>query len=214
MGAGDGSHRVGPGTLVLRFVTDDASKPPQVELRSFSLRERFSVEPKGGFWSATVATDALSRATPDGDGVAARGVVSSGTGGPTLSWGGPVNGYRIDGIVNCTGSLCGKFGAPPPGRSPTGTAPHGVRFEPLRFGSSGLTFEMLGYSVVSQAESPRQKTTLRLSGKAASWVCVHPRTAASGAVDGSRQALVSGPAGARGPQPASVSRPDSERPAG
>jgi hypothetical protein len=185
MGAGDGSHPVGPGTLVLRFIADDPAQPPRVELRSFELHEHFSVEPKGAFWSATVVTDALARATPDGDGVVARGTVApaAGTGGaPTLRWDGPIPTYRSDGAVNCTGSLCGNFGAPPPGRSPTRTATHAVKFEPLRFGASGLTFEMLGYSVVSQDQSPHQKTMLAVSGRAASWVCTRPRSAETGEV--------------------------------
>jgi len=219
MGAGDGTHHVGPGTLVLRFiVADDAAKPPHVELRGFELHQRFSVEPKGVFWSATVATDALARATPNPAGVAARGILSNGAGAPTLRWDGPVSGYRVDGVMNCTGSLCGKFGAPPPGRSPTGTAPHPVKFEPLRFGGSGLTFEMLGYSVVSQDESPRQKTALHLFGKASRWVCAQPRTAVSGGAGDAHPALFT-PARGRGPReneppPATVAHPGDPPPAG
>jgi hypothetical protein len=169
-GAGDGSHKVGPGTLVLRFDVSDPAQPARVELRAFELHQHFSIEPKAVFWSGKVVTDALARATPDSDGVIARGAVS----GSTLQWTSQVHGYRSDGAVNCTGSLCGNFGAPPPGSSPTHTPVHDVRFEPLRFGASGLTFDM-GFAVVSRAASPRQTTLLQLGGRAASWVCVRPR---------------------------------------
>jgi hypothetical protein len=196
MGAGDGSHNVGPGSLVLRFEDEDPTQPPRVQLRAFELHEHFSVEPKGAFWSATVVTDALAQAVADGDGVIARGAVTSGPPAPTLQWSGPIQAYRSDGALNCTGSLCGNFGAPPPGRSPTHTAPHPVRFEALRFGSSGLTFQMVGYAVVSQDASPRQKTLLSVSGRASSWVCVRPRAAASKGSGGAAARPVPAPSGA------------------
>jgi hypothetical protein len=179
MGAGDGTHRVGPGTLVLRFEDGDANQPPQVQLRGFELHEHFSVEPKSAFWSATIVTDSLTQATADGDGIVARGALATSAQAPTLQWTDLVRGYRSDGSLTCTGSLCGNFGAPAAGRTATHMAPHPVKFEPLRFGASGLTFDMVGYAVVAQDASPRQKTLLLLSGRAASWVCVRPRGVAS-----------------------------------
>jgi hypothetical protein len=172
MGAGDGAHRVGPGALVLRFFVERPE--PHVELRAFDLREHFAIMPRAVFFSATVFTDAIAKATPDDDGVIARGVLATTPAGPTLRWSSPVRAYRSDGVLSCEGSLCGKFGAPAPGRSATHTPPHAVRFESFRFGGSGLTFEMMGYSVVSEEASPRQKTSLHLEGRASSWVCVEP----------------------------------------
>jgi hypothetical protein len=167
-GAGNGTYRVGPGTLVLRFDAQDPARPARVELRSFELHQHFAVEPKAVFWSGKVVTDAMARATPDGDGVMARGTLT----GDTLRWSGQVNGYRSDGSLECSGSLCGNFGAPPQGRSATHSAAHPVTFESLRFGGSGATFDMVGFSVVSRGASPRQTTLLQLKGRAASWVCV------------------------------------------
>ena len=58
-------------------------------------------------------------------------------------------------------------------------AAHPVKFEALRFGASGLTFDMVGYATVAQDASPRQKTLLLVTGRASSRVCVRPRGAAS-----------------------------------
>ena len=170
MGAGDGVHRVGPGTMVLRFDDEDGAQPGHVELRSFDLVQHFAVEPSGAFFSATIVTQADARVTPDASGAAARGTVV----GDLLRWAGPVLGYRTDGAIGCTGSLCGKFGAPPPGRSEIHGAPHAVQFQSLRFHASGATFQM-PYALVSQDAAPRQRTFLSLEGRATSWVCLRPR---------------------------------------
>ena len=161
MGAGDGVHTVGPGALVLRL--DDRAR---ATLMAFELREFFAVSPRAVVWNATVVTDVTMRATPDSSGVAGGGVLAN----DVLRWAGPIRGYRSDGALTCDGSLCGKFGAPPPGRTELHWPPAPVRFQPLQFDEGGATFRM-PYTLVSHTESPRQRTYLALAGREAHRTC-------------------------------------------
>jgi hypothetical protein len=168
LAAGDGVHSIGPGTLVLRF---DRAKA-RVQLVTFDLKEHFAVSPKAVLWNGTVVTDAEMRATPDGSGAIAAGTFSDGT----LRWAGPLHGYRTEGSLVCDGSLCGKFGAPPPGRSDIHSPPTVVHFQPLRFAEGGAAFQM-PYALVSQSDSPRQKTYLSISGREANRSCLQAAAA-------------------------------------
>ncbi len=170
MGAGDGVHAVGPGLMVLRF--DDAGDggPGRVELRSFELLEHFSLEPQSFLVSARIVTHVMARAAADESGVIASGTVE----GDAIHWDTPLRGYHTDGALECTGSLCGNFGAPAPGRTELHSAPRPVKLAPFRFKASGLTFQM-PFVLVSQDRSPPQKGSLALSGRAKSWVCAQPR---------------------------------------
>ena len=96
MGAGDGVHSIGPGTLVLRI----DERKSHAELIAFDLKEHFAISPQAVLWSATVVTDASMHTRPDGGGAAAAGTLANGT----LRWVGPVRGYRTDGALQCDGS--------------------------------------------------------------------------------------------------------------
>jgi hypothetical protein len=161
MGAGDGVHSVGPGALVLRLDTLSG----RARLVAFDLRERFAVTPSAIMWNATVLTDAAVRIAPDASGDAGSGRLLDGV----LRWSGPVRGYRTDGALICNGNLCGKFGAPPPGRSDLHTPPVAVRFQPLLFEGDD-TFQM-GYALVSESQSPPQKTYLAMAGRRTHQAC-------------------------------------------
>jgi hypothetical protein len=161
MGAGDGIHTIGPGSMVLRV--DDRGR---ATLTGFELREYFAISPKALVWNATVVTDATMRATPDASGVAGGGTLAN----DALWWEGPIQGYRADGVLICDGSLCGKFGAPPAGRSEMHLPPAPVHFQPLRFTDGGTTFQM-PYTLVSHSESPRERTYLALTGREANRTC-------------------------------------------
>lgn len=162
MGAGDGIHTIGPGSMVLHV--DDHGR---ATLTGFELREYFSVSPRALVWNATVVTDATMRATPDALGVAGGGTLTN----DALWWEGPIQGYRADGVLICDGSLCGKFGAPPAGRSEMHLPPAAVHFQPLRFADGGATFQM-PYTLVSHSESPRERTYLALAGREANRSCL------------------------------------------
>jgi hypothetical protein len=170
MGAGDGVHAVGPGTMVLRFDDEDGQKPGHVELRSFEILQHFSLQPKSFIMSADIVTHAMARAGAGADGVVAAGTLA----GDALRWDTAMRGYHTDGTLSCDGSLCGNFGAPPAGKSPLHSAPRAVQLQPFRFKGSGLTVQM-PQALVSQDTSPPQKGYLALSGKAKSWVCVRAR---------------------------------------
>jgi hypothetical protein len=159
MAAGDGVHAVGPGALVLRFDDRDGAPAGRARVLSFEIAEHFAVHPQAVLWRASVVTDASARAAGD------RGV-PTGLGtleGDILRWQGPIRGYRTDGALTCDGSLCGRFGAPPQGRSPLHVASGDVHFQPLRFRSGGSSFEM-PYSLVAESESPKQRTFLAIDG--------------------------------------------------
>lgn len=170
MGAGDGVHQVGPGTLVLRMTPHEGAGA-DVELRAFSLQERFTIEPKAVLLSATVTTQATARAMPEATGVLASGTLTA----DTVRWAGPMRGYRTDGWIRCDGSLCGSFGAPPQGQTDIHSATRPITLAPLRFQGSGKTLQMAGSALVSKDESPRQSTFLTFSGRAKSWVCLRRR---------------------------------------
>jgi hypothetical protein len=167
MAAGDGVHPVGPGALVIRFDDHDGAPLGRARVLSFELAEHFTIHPHAVLWNANVVTDASARATPDASGSSAHGTLS----GDVLRWDGPVRGYRTDGALTCDGSLCGRFGAPPPGRTPLHMASGAVQLEPLRFGRGAATFEM-AYSLVSESESPHQRTFLAMKGREAKRACV------------------------------------------
>jgi hypothetical protein len=164
MGAGDGTFPVGPGTLVLRVDTQAA----RTTLVRFDLQERFAIRPNAVMWHATLLTDTAARAVPDATGAAASGRwLRDGV----LRWDTPLHNYRSDGALTCSGSLCGKFGAPPPGRSELHQASTTIRLEPFRFDRTGQTFQM-DFVLVSSSEAPRQRTYLAVAGRRVASTCL------------------------------------------
>jgi hypothetical protein len=164
MGAGNGTFPVGPGTLVLRLDTQAA----RGMLLRFDLQEHFAIRPNAVLWNATVVTDTAARVVADGAGAAASG---RWFGDGILQWDAPLHGYRSDGSLTCDGSLCGKFGAPPQGRSELHQASSAVRWQPFRFDREGQTFQM-DFALVSSSEAPRQRSYLALAGRRTGRTCI------------------------------------------
>ena len=90
--------------------------------------------------------------------------------GRTVAWATKVSGLQTDGKVDCVGSLCGSFGAPPKGTSPLHVGPNDVEFQPFEFGSDGKTFTMSS-AFVSKTAQPQQTAHLALAGREVSRVC-------------------------------------------
>jgi hypothetical protein len=133
---------------------------------AYDMRERFVITSKTLLWTTQVTTDTKTRGTPDTCGVAAEGQLT----GNVLGWSGPVRGYRTDGTLTCDGSLCGKFGAPPPGQSDLHIGPGPVQFRPFVFAKDMKTFTMQE-TLVATTDMPKQKAHLVLAGREARRSC-------------------------------------------
>lgn len=166
MGAGDGVFPVGPGKAVVRFDNVNGAPGGHARLTAYSMHERVSITSKAAFWSATVVTDTTSRA----DGTSAEGTLT----GSTLAWAGPMRGYTTDGKMNCDGSLCGKFGAPPQGDSTVHLGARPIPLAPFQYGKDMKTFAM-SFVQVSQSDgtsSPKQTSFEAVSGREVKRTCV------------------------------------------
>jgi hypothetical protein len=168
MGAGDGTHVIGPGSVTLRF--EGPVGPGPVKMLSYQMTERFTVNATAMFWKTSVTTDAQSAATPDGCGVVAAGKLER----PTLAWSTPMRGYHTDGTLTCEGSMCGKFGAPPPGKSDLHEPARPVQLASFEFAPDLKTFTMAA-TQVSKSESPSQTTYIGLAGREVKRTCVVPK---------------------------------------
>jgi len=166
LGAGNGTHPIGPGRLVLRF--DDVNGAPggAVRVVEYELTDRFVLTPHYLFVSATITTDTVTRTTPDASGSSAEGVLR----GRKIAWTGPWRGMHSDGFLTCEGSLCGKFGAPPSGRSPSHTPPHPAPFSSFELAEDGKTFRM-DWSVESHQDSPSETSLVALGGRETRRIC-------------------------------------------
>ena len=78
----------------------------------------------------------------------------------------------------CSGSMCGKFGAPPSGTSPIDDAPVGVTFKPFAFSPDRSTFTM-PYTLLNKSTSPSQTTYLALAGRRVGQTCATEVAAAA-----------------------------------
>jgi hypothetical protein len=168
MGAGNGTFPVGPGTLVLRVDTQDMG----ARLQRFDLHEHFAIHPNAVMWNATLVTDAAVHVAPSGTGAVASGRWA---GDGVLHWDSPLRNYRSDGSLTCEGSLCGKFGAPPQGRSEVHQT-SAIRLQPFRFDREGQTFQM-DRTLVSSSEAPHQRTYLALAGRRVARTCLQAEPA-------------------------------------
>jgi len=167
MGAGDGVFPVGPGHAVVRFDSVNGAPGGHARLNSYTMHERVTVTSKAAFWSATVTTDTNSKAS---DGTSAEGSLN----GSTLTWSGPMRGYATDGRMNCEGSLCGKFGAPPPGDSTVHMPARNIPLAPFQYGKDMKTFAMT-FVQISQSDgssSPKQTSFEAVSGREVRRTCV------------------------------------------
>jgi hypothetical protein len=164
--AGDGVHKIGPGRLVLRVPTEGDRLSGRVRMLSYLMHDEFTVVAKTLFWATTVKNDTQTTATPDANGTIAEGSLE----GRKLTWSTVLNGMHTDGSLNCDGSFCGKFGAPPEGPSDVHTAPHPVTFAPFEFDADQKTFTM-AYSVVARSDTPSQTSRISLAGREARRTC-------------------------------------------
>jgi hypothetical protein len=165
MGAGDGVYAVGPGKAVIHFEDRGGNPGGHAKLTSYGIHEHVSVTSKALFLSATVVTDTSSRAT--GDGASTEGNLND----HTLAWSGPIRTYRTDGTMTCDGSLCGKFGAPPPGSSEVHMGPRTIQPAPYQFAPDMKTFSM-AFIQTSQSDSPKQTSFEAISGRETKRTCV------------------------------------------
>lgn len=162
MGQGNGVYAIGPGTAVVRYAGNDA------KLAAYRMREAFRVDATAVFWKTHVTTDSWTTVAADACGV----VANASLGGRTLTWNSDVK-ARTDGTVTCDGSLCGKFGAPPPGTTPLHIALHDVHFRPWAFSADMKTFAM-PRTWISQSEMPKQTGFIFVSGREVRRTCVQP----------------------------------------
>lgn len=159
LGAGDGVYAIGPGEMTLRF-EDKGGKPGgKVQMLAYKMRDHFVVKTRALFFTTTVKTRTNTRATPVG-GIAAAGKLS----GQRLDWSSKVRGYRTDGYLVCEGTLCGKFGAPPAGRSELHIGPNDVQFSSLTFSADLKRFTMPS-TFVSKTKMPKQTAHVELKGR-------------------------------------------------
>lgn len=169
MGEGDGNYRVGPGNVVLRYENKNGQPLGNVQMLSYAMRERFTVKAKTVFWTTTVLTDTSTAATPDSCGIAAEGAFDAAT--RTVRWRTPVRGYHTDGTLTCSGSLCGKFGAPPAGRMALHIGPSAVPFGSFVFSPDRNTFTMAS-THVAKTSMPKQSAAIALAGREIRRACV------------------------------------------
>ncbi|HEY1955981.1 MAG TPA: hypothetical protein VGH28_10210 [Polyangiaceae bacterium] len=160
MGRGNGVFPTGPGKVVLRF------DGPRVSMLSYAMRERFTVKAHTVGWTTTVTSDLTTVATPDACSGAAEGVLE----GRTIRWTTPVRGVHTDGTITCSGSFCGKFGAPAPGERPFHIAGTSVRYSPFVLSADSKTFTMQK-THVSDTTSPKQSSSIALAGREVRRTC-------------------------------------------
>jgi hypothetical protein len=161
MGAGDGEYAIGPGQMTLRF-EDKGGKPGgRAQMLAYKMRDHFTVVSRALFLKTTVTTDARTRVTPVA-GVAAEGRLEGGR----LDWTTKVRGYRTDGYLTCEGALCGKFGAPPAGRSELRIGPGDVQFSALQLSADLKRFTMPS-TFVAKTKTPKQTAHVELRGREA-----------------------------------------------
>ncbi len=167
LGQGDGLYPVGPGTAVLRFDDHNGQPAGKAKLVGYSMKQSVTVNASALFFSAKVVSETTTRALPDACGVDGDGTLN----GTTLAWNGPMHGFRSDGTIHCDGSLCGKFGAPPPGDSPLHIGPNPTLLQSFQFSPDLKTFSMPS-TFVSKTDDPKQTAHLALSGRETKRSCV------------------------------------------
>jgi len=163
LGAGDGQHTIGPGKVVVRF--DHRQGRETARLITYDLREQFTVIAKALLWETHVTTSLEMRAGTS------RSVAAGRLTGRTIVWEGQAGDVRSDGTLTCAGSMCGKFGAPPPGSSEVHTGPNSIELKSFEFSADMKTFTM-PYALVSKSDAPQQQTQVSLAGRETGRACV------------------------------------------
>jgi hypothetical protein len=165
LGAADGVHPLGSGTLRLRF--ERGEERHTAKLMSYAVDNRMTVETTVAWIKTTVTAESRTGTQPLGCEGSAQGTLS----GSRLVWQGPVRGYGSDGTITCDGSMCGSFGAPPKGASSLRDHPADLRFGAFVFSPDGSTFTM-PYTQVPTTTTGSQKTFLALSGRRIGRTCI------------------------------------------
>jgi hypothetical protein len=166
LGAGDGVFPVGPGHARIHFDSVNGAPGGHARLTAYSMHESVSITSHAVLWSATVTTATDSKAT----GTPTEGNLQ----GTTLGWSGPMLGYATTGTMTCEGSLCGKFGAPPPGTSPIQIPARNIALTPFQFSKDMKTFSM-GFVQISHSDgssSPKQTSFESIAGREMKRACV------------------------------------------
>jgi hypothetical protein len=163
-GAADGAYSLGSGRMKLRL--DERAGDGPVRMMSYDVINHLTVEAKVAMLSTKVVTESRTAATRDACEGTAQGVLRDGV----LTWTTNVAGYHSDGTMECSGSMCGMFGAPPKGTSPLHEI-RVIRFKPFTFSPDRATFTM-PYTLASKSDSPKQTTYLSLSGRRIMQSCV------------------------------------------
>ncbi len=178
MGAGDGDHTVGPGSITLRWSNAGGTNgggpgAGPVSLVGYRMTEHVVVDAKALMFSTKVTTDTVSTLASPPCAGAAQGAAQ----GTRVAWSTPMRGYRSDGTLVCEGNMCGKMGAPPRGRSEHHEGPRDVTLAPFVFSADLRTFTMAPV-VVSKSDSPKQTTSLSLAGREVRRTCLTQRPCA------------------------------------
>ena len=161
LGEGNGTFAVGPGRIVVRYDGTSA------KMTRYAMRELVTVAAKNVGFTTTVTSDTSTTATPNACGVIAEGTLD----GSTLRWQSPVRGMKTDGTITCSGSFCGKFGAPPRGQSAFHDGPLDIRFSPFTLSGDRKTFTM-AMTHMSRTSSPKQSAAMSLVGREVKRACV------------------------------------------
>ncbi len=166
MGAGDGTHAIGPGKLVMRFDNVAGQPAGPVKVTAYEMTNKFTVDAHVLGIGTTIVNDTTTHTTPNVCGVSAEGTLGA---DHTLRWSAPWNGVHTDGHQTCSGSMCGKFGAPPRGQSDLHIAAHPVAFKPFVFSADMKSFHM--DHVVTNRTS-RDTAGISLDGRETRRTCV------------------------------------------
>ncbi|HEX4513866.1 MAG TPA: hypothetical protein VH054_10030 [Polyangiaceae bacterium] len=168
MGAGDGVHAIGPGALVLHFDNVHGAPGGNAKLMTYDMTDQFTVNAKVVGIGTSVVNDTHTKTTPNICGVAAQGMLD----GRVLRWGTLWNGIHTDGHLTCSGSMCGRMGAPPAGQSEVHTPAHPAVFKPFEYAPDLKTFHM-DYSVTAKSTNPSQTSKITFNGRESKRSCIY-----------------------------------------
>jgi hypothetical protein len=170
-GAANGKYQLGTGNMTLRI--EGQAGHEAVKLMAYDLANRFTVDARVAMFSTKVVTVSHTSTFVNPCLGSAQGTLHD----RILTWTSKVTGYHSEGTMECSGSMCGSFGAPPSGTSPLHDTPTALVFSPFTLSADGTTFTM-PYTLVSRSDSPKQTTYLALSGRRTKRVCAAPAAAA------------------------------------
>jgi hypothetical protein len=163
-------HTIGPGKLVLHFDNVGGQPGGNVNVMAYEMVDQFTVIARVLGLGTTVTTDAKTTTTPNVCGVSAQGAYHD----HVVRWSTLWNGMRTDGHVQCSGSMCGRMGAPPSGTSEVHHPAHPVVFRPFEYTPDMKTFHM-DYAVSARSSSPSQTSRIAFTGRESKRSCIYVR---------------------------------------